>query len=506
MSITTRIKSLINDVLRDKTDKSEGTVRKRFLVGVIWNLISAVASRGFPMIAAILTARLLGKVVYGEFGIINSTVGMFSTFAGLGLGVTCTKYVAELRSKDPDRAGRIIGLTFIIGIASGIIMAIILFFAAPWLASATLKAPHLAPELRIASLLLIFGTLTGVQNGALVGLESFKNIAGIGIIQGISSFPITIGGVYFWGLRGAVVALVLTNIIGFVLNRITLNKLRKQFGIITQYKGMWAEADVLWNLSIPSMLSSVMVGPVVWAGNTIIVNTPNGYAQLGIFNAANQWRYVLEFLPAVIGGVLLPMLAAESNNNNSRLETVNVLASWILVTAIALPFIAMPELISFLYGKEYASSVFIQTIALIMFMCCVLSYKEGIARKLIVGNLMWWGLLSNLLWAMLFIGFVLLLKNMGSLALALSFAFAYVLNTLIFVPFYLWKKVVPRQLLLSKEVIIIWSIILIQLLATLFMLSYWIRIMLLLMSIAIMIYEFLEIWKKAKQANYSELI
>jgi O-antigen/teichoic acid export membrane protein len=493
-------------MLRDKTDKTEGTVRKRFIVGVIWNLISALASRGFPMIAAILTARLLGKVGYGEFGIINSTVGMFSTFAGLGLGVTCTKYVAELRSKEPDRAGRIIGLTFIIGIVSGSILAIVLFFAAPWLASATLKAPHLEPELRITSLLLIFGTLTGVQNGALVGLEAFKKIAGIGLIQGISSFPITIGGVYFWGLRGAVVALVLTNVIGFVLNRITLNKTRKQFGIETQYKGMWKEADIIWNLSIPSMLSNVMVGPVVWIANTIIVNTPNGYAQLGLFNAANQWRYVLQFLPTVIGGVLLPMLAAESSNKNSRLETINVLLSWFIVTAIALPFIAIPELISILYGEEYASFSFIQTIALIMFICSVLAYKEGIARKLIVGNLMWWGVLSNLLWAILFIGFVLLLNKMGSLGLALSYAFAYVLNTLIFVPFYLWKKVVPRQLLLSKEVIIIWSIILIQLLATLFKLSYWIRIILLLILIAIMICEFLAIWKKAKQANYPELI
>src|ERR1022692_3038167 len=41
---------------------------------------------------------------------IQSTVGMLGIFAGLGLGITATKYVAELRSHDPERAGRIIAL------------------------------------------------------------------------------------------------------------------------------------------------------------------------------------------------------------------------------------------------------------------------------------------------------------------------------------------------------------------------------------------------------------
>ena len=54
-------------------------------------------SRGLLLIATVFVARILGKIVYGEFGMIQSTVGMFGVFAGFGMGLTATKHVAEFR-------------------------------------------------------------------------------------------------------------------------------------------------------------------------------------------------------------------------------------------------------------------------------------------------------------------------------------------------------------------------------------------------------------------------
>ncbi|NOZ40854.1 MAG: oligosaccharide flippase family protein [Planctomycetes bacterium] len=74
-------------------------------------MAGAVISRGLMLVASILVARMLGKTVYGELGMIRSTVGMFGVFAGFGLGLTATKHVAEFRESDPERAGRIVGFT-----------------------------------------------------------------------------------------------------------------------------------------------------------------------------------------------------------------------------------------------------------------------------------------------------------------------------------------------------------------------------------------------------------
>jgi O-antigen/teichoic acid export membrane protein len=66
------------------------------------------------MVASVLAARMMGKSVFGELGMINSTVGMLGEFAGLGLGLTTVKHVAEWRISDPKRAGRIVGMSMLV--------------------------------------------------------------------------------------------------------------------------------------------------------------------------------------------------------------------------------------------------------------------------------------------------------------------------------------------------------------------------------------------------------
>jgi hypothetical protein len=125
-----------------------------------------------------------------------------------------------------------------------------------------------------------------------------------------------------------------------------------------------------------------------------------------------------------------------------------------------------------------------------MFVSCITAYRDGISRKLVVKNLMWWGFLDNIIWAIFLISTVFLLKNLGALALAIGYVTAYVLNTLIFVPFYLWKEVVPSNLIISKEVLIIWVILIIQTIFTLLNYSIIIRFLYLITSILILILIF----------------
>lgn len=493
-----KLKTEFKDVISKITGNDKKNLKGKLIYGFFWNFISAVASQGFPLIASIITARLLGTYGYGQLGMINSTVVLFATFAGLGLGTTATKFIAQFHQTDPERTGRIIGLTNLFGLISGSLICIILFIIAPWLATNMLAAPELITELRIISLLLIFNTLLGVQSGTIAGFGAFKNLARIAIIQGIIASVLTITGVYLFGLIGAVTALVINSAINLILFRISIRNLVKEFKIKVNYLKSWKEKNIIWELSLPTMLSGAMVGPVVWIANIIIINNPGGYAQLGLFNAANQWKSVLSFLPIVIGGVLLPMVSANINKENKALETVNVLASWIVVIIIALPLISFPEIIALFYGQDYSSIVFLQSISLIMLVSCILSYKEGIGRKLIAKNLMWWGFLSNMLWAILFLGSIIIFKSFGSLGLALSYIISYSVNTLIFVPFYLSKRVVPKNLLISSEVFLIWIVLIMQTILAILNINLWIRFISLLISILILIFSFYRIWNNNK--------
>src|SRR5580704_4970230 len=87
---------------------------ERLLRGTFWTLLGTIASRALGLAAAVFAARILGKMVYGELGILQSTVGMLGTFAGFGMGTTATKYVAELRSQDPVKTGGIIAISSLV--------------------------------------------------------------------------------------------------------------------------------------------------------------------------------------------------------------------------------------------------------------------------------------------------------------------------------------------------------------------------------------------------------
>jgi len=183
------------------------------------------------LLATIVVARILGKVRYGELGMIQSTVGMFAVLGGYGLGLTATKHVAELRRTDPARAGRILGMSAIMALLIGGVMAIGLFLFSPWLAEHTINAPHLAGVLRIGALILLVNALNGAQTGALSGFEGFRAMARVNLLVGLTSFPILIGGAYFGGVTGAAWALAVNIGFTWLLSHIALRHEARKFHV-----------------------------------------------------------------------------------------------------------------------------------------------------------------------------------------------------------------------------------------------------------------------------------
>ncbi|HOY60838.1 MAG TPA: oligosaccharide flippase family protein, partial [Verrucomicrobiota bacterium] len=185
----------------------------RLARGAFWSVTGGVVARGLSLLASILVARILGKDVFGELGTVQSTIGMFTVFAGLGMGLTATKHVAEFRLKDPARAGRIITLSNRIAFWASIVVALAMVASASGLASAV-AAPHIAPALQIAALSLFLNGISGAQTGALAGLEAFRTIAGLNFITGVISFPLLVAGALWRGIEGSIWALSATAAVG----------------------------------------------------------------------------------------------------------------------------------------------------------------------------------------------------------------------------------------------------------------------------------------------------
>ena len=385
------------------------------------------------MLASILVARMLGKEGFGELGIIQSSIGMFGVFAGFGLGVTATKYVAEFREQNPIKAGKIIGLSSIVSLSTGGLMTLALIILSPWLATKTLNAPQLSGLLLLSSPLLLLSAWSGAQGGALAGFEAFRRLAQLNLITGLLNFPLMVVGVYLGGLSGAICGMVGASLIGCFLNRRALRYEMRKAGVQAVYFVSRSDLQILWKFSLPSTLGGIMVSPIYWVCSAKLVNQPNGYSEMGIFNAANQWYNALLFFPGIIGTVILPILSETSASNKDGNITSRILSVSIFVNAlIAIPLTIMICLFSSSimtwYGKGYSES----WLVLVTVACTagLLAVQTPVGHFIAANGKMWVGLFMNLIWGMAFIIFTDLLIYRGAYGLALARLLAYLLHAL----------------------------------------------------------------------------
>ncbi|MCX5636183.1 MAG: oligosaccharide flippase family protein [Planctomycetota bacterium] len=405
----------------------------RLARGAFWSMAGAVISRGLGIASSVVVARTLGKVGFGELGIINSTVMMFEIFAGFSLGKTATRYVAEFRCTDPQKAGRIIAMAWVVSACTGGLCAGLLFIFAPWLASHTLAAPHLGGLLKIASVIIFISALNGAQWGALSGFEAFKKIATINLVAGVLNFPLMVAGVLLAGLKGIVWAMVASQAANWLLCHLAVRYEARRFGVPLRFSGYTQEIPILWRFSIPAVLSGLMVTPVNWVCNTLLVNQANGYAEMGLLNAANQWYNALLFAPTVLSSSIFPVLSerltsgAIKQSNRILIFAIGIIA--VTVFPITAGGCVASPLIMGLYGKTFISGW--PVLIMMLIAANVLALQQPACQVIAASGKMWGGFVICLLWGIVLVSTTALLVGRGALGVASARLFACIWHGLL---------------------------------------------------------------------------
>jgi O-antigen/teichoic acid export membrane protein len=405
-------------------------LRRRLAHGFFWSAAGAVVGRMLGLASSIIVARVLGKASFGALGMVVSTVAMFQTFAAFGLGVTAAKHVAELRNRDPLRAGRILGLSWLLAALTGGLSAAGLLACAPWVASHALASQQLAPLLRAGVAALLFGALNSAQGGALMGLESFKKVAVLNICTGIIGAVLSVAGAVFAGLPGCVWAFVASQIIAWALYHVVLRRESRGAGTSIIFRGCLSEVAVLWRFSLPATLAAVMVGPVNWVCATFLVHQPNGYAEMGIYNAAAQWLAAMVFLPTVLAQAVVPILSERVAQNDAVRSRKILFLSVKLNALLVLPMVAVGSLASpyimGMYGPDFVRGW--PTLVLVLVTAGALALEMPVSDLLVSHARMWTGFLMNLGWALAFIAAAFIWRSWGAAGLAGARLLAYALH------------------------------------------------------------------------------
>ena len=410
---------------------------KRLLRNSAWGTFGTGAGRVLNLLAMILLARSLSLTDFGYFALIQSTLGVFAVFAGAGLGITATRYVAEYRHGELTRAGRIVGLVWSTAfITVGLVLAAVLVLAR-WIGSEVAEAGDaetFAVAFAIGGIFLALQTFRGIQDGVLAGLERFRDIAGLRLAEGLAVLSIMPALAGRYGLTGAVAGQCVALTLVVVAGHLAVIHAKARAGIGIDWSGLRHEWPVLRRFALPSLLSNTIGTPVLWIGIWMLSHQPEGIAQLALYNAAYQWHGPLIFIPMVLCATGMPIMvqawaAGDLRQFRRMFWTLSAIAFGAgLLPALVMIGLRQPIMAS--YGPEYLAGQRALVLLLLAAPMHAMANIGGTALQSM--ERAWIAMSTNLFWAAVFLAAIYgVVPKWGALGLAAALALAYAGLTLV---------------------------------------------------------------------------
>lgn len=369
--------------------------------------------------AGIVIARMLGKDLYGEYGLIKTTMLYVGVFASFGLGTTSTKFIATAINDQPITVNSIIKDTLFITVGFSTLISTLLFIFALPLAN-FLNDVDLVTPIRFLGPIIIANSINKAQYGILGGFKRYDIIAVNNVISALLMLIFACVFTYYWSLWGALSALLISQITNSILNNVSLRRIRRS--LLNQHN--LRNYKVLIKFSFPIALQDFSYILTHWGGSLLIVKF-SSIGQLGIYTAASQWHSIVLMIPSLLVNVILSHLSSTVNNREKqvflikRLLIINFLCTFI-------PFIII-YIFAFTISKMYGGSFYGMTEVLrilafsAIFMCC-----SNVFNSTLISREKNWELFLSRLFRdlLLLVGtyyFIIILgKEMGAIAYAIS--------------------------------------------------------------------------------------
>ncbi len=176
-------------------------IKNEVISSLIWKFLERIGTQGVQFIVSIILARLLLPSDYGVVSMILVFTAIANVFIQTGFSTSL------IQKKDSDELD--FSSVFYISLLIAAICYVILFFAAPIIAS-FYNMPAITSILRVISLTLFFGAINSVQNAKIAKEMKFKKLFLSGLvailISGTTGVLMAYKGFGPWALVGQQIA------------------------------------------------------------------------------------------------------------------------------------------------------------------------------------------------------------------------------------------------------------------------------------------------------------
>jgi len=274
--------------------------------GAVWMAIAAIFARGAPLLYSIIIARTLGKEAAGQFSIVQNTGLLVLALTAPGLHTVATKEFAQRNAKGGIGKSQV-GSVMLAAWLMGLIGSAALVLTADWIvAKVLLSDSALTVAIRIGGgLLVLFGTVSAVGSGALIGLQRLRSIATAQFISGAVGVAAVSLGAAVAGVTGALVGFSAAYAVNYLM-------LQRGLGARAYASTLGADIAQVRHWVLMALPLSVSYG-ITAAGNWLTISalgrSAHGFGAVAMFSVGNQWQTAILFLPTALSVVLLPRLS-----------------------------------------------------------------------------------------------------------------------------------------------------------------------------------------------------
>ncbi len=327
------------------------------------NLFGAVCSQAAQLGVTLLVGRALGQASLGRYAQAFAFLSLLGLLSLSGFRSGLTRFVAvHLAERKMGALRGTMRLGIAVSTVGASLLGVGLWFAAPLLAQHVFHDPALLMPLRFVAITLPAATYTDAALAATQGFRTQKPFALIGLIfqplaQGVLTAALVAAGL---GLRGAMLALVITEATSALLAAIALRRLVGRPQVRPSY-----DVRRLFGFSMVTWVASLATTGLVWA-DTIMLGALRTAKEVGQYNVATRLVMLAVFVAPPITASFGPHIA--DLHHRGRTEALRrvygVATSWIV--RLSLPafvlLLAFPRELLELFGKGFAVGAMVTVI------------------------------------------------------------------------------------------------------------------------------------------------
>ena len=174
---------------------------------------------------------------------------------------------------------------------------------------------------------------------------------------------------YYFSLNGALISLLISQIINCIFNYRSIHKQILQ--LKSQSNKDFIKELLKFSFPVALQESTYFIGH--WGG-LLILTKFSSMNEVGMFSAASQWNSIILFIPSMLYNVVISHLSSNLNDNNNQIKVMKIMLCVNFISTL-LPLLIIWILsgyIESLYGSSFngLGSILIVLVSSSIFSCC----------------------------------------------------------------------------------------------------------------------------------------